>query len=92
MKINIKDINYLVEQLNNSIYYNWEIYPSLDLLKKIRFILNNYYNESILKIFDKSLNFNMINYIKKNKNNLNSQKIYNLMSKLKLIYNINKKI
>ena len=92
MKINIKDIDYLVEQFNNSIYYNWEIYPSLDLLKKIRFIINNYYNETILKIFDKSLNFNMINYIKENKNNLNSQKIYNLMSKLKLIYNINKKI
>lgn len=85
LKINKKDINYLIEHFNNYIYYDWEVYPSLDLLKKIRYIINNYYKESTLKIFDKSLNLNMRNYIKNNKNDLNSEKIYNLMSKLKLI-------
>ena len=89
LRINIKDINYLIEQFNNKIYYIWEIFPSLDLLKKIRYIINNYYNEFILEIFDNSLNLNMGNYIKKNKNDLNSDKIYYLMSKLKLLYNIN---
>lgn len=89
LRINIKDINYLIEQIKNKIYYVWEIFPSLDLLKKIRYIINNYYNEFILEIFDNSLNLNMENYIKKNKNDLNSDKIYNLMSKLKLLYNIN---
>lgn len=92
MKINKKDINYLVDHFKNYIYYDWEVYPSLDLLKKIRYIINNYYKESILKIFDKSLNLNMGNFIKNNKNDLNSEKIYNLMSKLKLLYNLNKKI
>ena len=89
LRINIKDINYLIEQFNNKIYYIWEIFPSLDLLKKIRYIINNYYNEFILEIFDNSLNLNMGNYIKNNKNDLNSDKIYYLMSKLKLLYNIN---
>ena len=47
----------------------------------LRYIINNYYNETLLNIFDKSLNLNLKRYIKIMKNNLSFNEFNNLMSK-----------
>ena len=91
-KLNIicfKNLTFLIDNFYDLISYEWEILPDKDLLNNVRFIINTYYNESFLKIFDKSLNINLKLYIKKI-NNLNFDIINKLMSKL--LININKKM
>ena len=72
---------YLVQRFNEIINYKWEIIPDLNLINQLRYIINNFYNEYCLDLFDKALNFNLNNYIKINKTNFSSKDINNLMSK-----------
>ena len=89
-KINKTDLYFLMNNFNNSIYYDWEIIFENELINKLRYIINNYYNETFIKIFDNSLNLNFKRHIKKIRNNLTINKISILMSKL-LKYNIIRK-
>lgn len=82
--INKNDLYFLIHNFNNSIYYNWEIIFENELINKLRYIINNYYNETFIKIFDNSLNLNFKRHIKKIRNNLTINKISILMSKLLL--------
>ena len=66
------------EKLKDLLYYKWEIIPNKNLLNCIRYITNNYYNEYCLEIFDKSLNLNFKNYIKKKRNKLSLKDIHEL--------------
>jgi hypothetical protein len=80
IKLNENDIVFLKEKLKDLLYYKWEIIPNKNLLNCIRYIINNYYNEYCLEIFDKSLNLNFKNYIKKKRNKLSLKDIHELMS------------
>ena len=80
------DYDYFVQNFNRLINYMWEFYPNKILINNLRYIINNYYNENCLEIFDKSLNFNLEDYIKKNKRNFSFKDIYNLMSKYFLLF------
>ena len=82
IKFNENDFQYFIEILNDLVYYKWELIPSKLILNNIRYILNNYYNEECLIIFDKSLNLNYKHYFKEKKNVLSFEDINNLLSKL----------
>ena len=81
IKINQKDFYIFTQKFELLLNYKWEIIPKLNFINYIRFIINNYYNELCLEIFDKSLNSNLKYYIKENKNNLSFNEIAKLMSK-----------
>lgn len=79
--INKKDFKYIIKYFNEIIYYEWELIPKKFLINDLRFVINNYYNEICLEIFDNALNYNLQLYIKNNKKILNDKDIINLMSK-----------
>lgn len=81
VKICENDFHYFNENFYHFLRYKWELIPKKIILNNLRFIINNFYNESCLEIFDKSLNLNFKFFIKKEKNKLSSNDINNLFSK-----------
>lgn len=79
-RVYLNNLTLLFDQFYDLIFNEWEILPEQNLLNTVRFIINSYYNESFLKIFDKSLNINLKLYIE-NANNINFDIINKLMSK-----------
>ena len=59
--INIEEHDFkdFANNFNDLINYKWELIPDEDIINNIRYILNNYYNESCIELFDKSLNSNI---------------------------------
>ena len=51
-------------------------------MDNLRYIINNYYNETNSFLFQKSLNMNYKAYIKNKKNEMSYDDIKNLLSKL----------
>lgn len=80
IKLNENDLHIFIENFNHLMYYKWELIPFKKILNNIRYIINNYYNESCVEIFDKSLNLNFKYYIQ-NEKKLSSKEIMDLMSK-----------
>lgn len=78
--INKNDFYYFINNFNRIIFYEWELIPKINLINKLRYLINNFYNENCLNSFDKALNFNLNKYIKKNKNTFSFHDINNLMS------------
>lgn len=76
-----RDYLYIIQIFKELINYKWELIPTKIELNFLRYIINNYYNEKCLIIFDKALNLNFKYYIKNNKNKLVNKDIINLMSK-----------
>ena len=68
------------------LYYKWELIPKKYILDNLRFIINNYYNETNLNVFQESLNINYKSYILKEKNEMTYDEIKNILSKLIIIY------
>ena len=90
----IKNNNYRIDKNNFNqfstkfkelLYYKWEFIPNNNLINNLRYIINKYYNDYCLEIFDKSLNLNYYHYINENKKKLFFKKISNLMSKFFII-------
>ena len=81
IKFNEYDLQYLIEKFNDLINFKWEFIPKTIISNNIRYIINNYYNENCLEIFDQSLNLNYKYYINHNKNQFSFEKINYLMSK-----------
>ena len=69
--------NELIKLLN----YEWEIIPSIKIINFMRYIINNFYHEDCLTIFDTSLNLNYKVYIEKNRNNISLKMKSELISK-----------
>ena len=67
--ISEKDFYNFKKKLKNLLYNKWDSFPDFSLINIIRYIINNYYDEISLSIFDKSLNLNLKNFIKINYNN-----------------------
>lgn len=86
IRINKEDFHFILEKFNDLIRYNWEIIPNKNISQTIRYIINNYYNETYLDIFDESLNLNFKYYIDKKKTELSNEQIKELMCKFKIFY------
>ena len=79
------DFAYIIENFQYLVYYDWEFIPKKKAIYYLRYIINNYYyNETCLKLFDKALNYNFNNYIKKKKKNFTYKDLSSLMSKFYL--------
>ena len=76
-----KDLIFLYNNFYGLISYKWELIPSFCFLNNIRYIINNYYNEKFLDIYDKIINDNLDYYISKNKYYFKYENIKKLMSK-----------
>ena len=87
IKINENNFKFFIEKFNELINYKWEIIPTKTISNNIRYIINNYFNESCLEIFDKSLNFNFKYYLKNRKKQFSSGEINDLISKFYIIKN-----
>lgn len=76
-------LNDLINFIDNFtvFFFDWEVIPNNYLINNMRYIINNYYNETLLNIFDKSLNLNLKRYIKTKNNNLTLNELNILMSK-----------
>ena len=91
-QITRKELFYhIFNNYNKSIYFEWETIYEKNLIDKFRYIINNYYNESILEIFDKSLNLNFKYKINNIKGKLTFEIIDKLMSKFFINIIINRK-
>ena len=71
-------------QFNDLLYYKWNKIPNINLINNVRSIINNYYSELYLTIFDKSLNYNLKYFIKSNYKKLSKKDIKSLLSKIYL--------
>jgi hypothetical protein len=65
--------------------YEWELIPKKFMLDNLRFIINNYYNEINLVVFQESLNMNYKFYIQNKKHEMAYEEIKNFLSKLTII-------
>jgi hypothetical protein len=65
--------------------YEWELIPKKFMLDNLRFIINNYYNETNLVVLQESLNMNYKFYIQNKKNEMDYEEIKNFLSKLIII-------
>lgn len=81
--INKNSYDDFANNFRDIITYKWEIFPDKRFIYNIRYILNNYYNDPFVDIFDDALINNYKNFI--NTNNtfsfLNSDDVNKLMSK-----------
>ena len=82
IKFVYNDLNSFNKILKKLLYYEWELIPKKFMLDNFRFIINNYYNETNLDVFQKSLNMNYKSYIKKKKHEMTYDEIKNFLSKL----------
>jgi hypothetical protein len=65
--------------------YEWELIPKKLMLDNLRFIINNYYNETNLVVFQESLNMNYKSYIQRKKKKMSYEEIKNFLSKFYII-------
>ena len=79
------DLQYFNKNIEHLLYYKWELIPNNFMLNNLRYIINNYYNEPNLDVFQKSLNINYKAYIQNKKNEMTFVEIKELLSKLLLI-------
>ena len=70
IKLKKEDFGEKQNELINLLNYEWEIIPSIKIINFMRYIINNFYHEDCLTIFDTSLNLNYKLYIEKNRNNI----------------------
>lgn len=76
--IDFKTVNEKLEELLN---YRWELIPEKIILDNIRYIIDNYYNESNFDIFQKSLYMNYNFDIQLKKKEITFNNLVNLLSK-----------
>ena len=81
IKFDYNDFNTFNEKIVELLNYKWEIIPEKFILDNIRYIINNYYNESNFDIYQKSLYMNYNFYIKKAKIDINLKDLVSLLSK-----------
>jgi len=84
IKIKKEDFEEKQIELINLLDYEWEIIPSKNIINFIRYIINNFYNEECLEMFDSSLNKNYKRYLEKNRNNISFKFKTELISKKKI--------
>lgn len=81
IKLDFIDFKAFNEKLEELLNYKWELIPEKIILDNIRYIIDNYYNESNFDIFQKSLNMNYNFYIRLRKKEITFNNLVNLLSK-----------
>lgn len=81
IKLNFIDFKTFNEKLEELLNYKWELIPKKIILDNIRYIIDNYYNESNFDIFQKSLYMNYNIYIQLKKKEIAFNNLVNLLSK-----------
>ena len=82
IKFDYNDLYIFNEKINELLNYKWELIPEKFILDNLRYVINNFYNESSFEIFQKSLNKNFIFFIKIKKKEMTYKDIESLLSKL----------
>jgi len=81
IKLNYNDFNTFNEKIDELLNYKWELIPEKVMLDNLRYIINNYYNESNFIIFQKSLYMNYDFYIQKKRKEITYSDLVRLLSK-----------
>ena len=81
IKLDFIDFKCFNEKLEELLNYKWELIPEKIILDNIRYIIDNYYNESNFDIFQKSLYMNYNFYIQLKKKEITFNNLVNLLSK-----------
>ena len=81
IKLNYNDFNNFNEKIDELLNYQWELIPEKIMLDNLRYVINNYYNESNFNIFQKSLNINYDLYIQRKRKELTYSYLVSLLSK-----------
>ena len=82
IKFDYNDLNIFNEKINELLNYKWELIPEKFILDNLRYVIDNFYNESSFEIFQKSLNKNYAFFIKIKKKEMTYENIESLLSKL----------
>ena len=86
IKLDYNDLLSFNKKMKKLLYYKWELIPKKFILNNIRYIINNYYKESNLVVFQRALNMNYKSYIQNKINEMCSKEIKNLLSKYYINY------
>ena len=81
IKLDYNDFNTFNEIVEELLNYKWELIPKKVMLDNLRYIIDNYYNESNFNIFQKSLYKNYDFYIQENKKEITYSDLISLLSK-----------
>ena len=81
IKFDYNDFVIFNEIINELLNYKWELFPEKFMLDNLRYVLNNYYNESNFEIFQKLLYMNYKFYIQNKKKEMTYEDIERLLSK-----------
>jgi len=81
IKFDYNDFITFNEKMDELINYKWEFIPEKVMLDNLRYIINNYYNESNFNIFQKSLYINYDFYIQRKKKEISYSDLVSLLSK-----------
>lgn len=81
IKIKKRDLDKKKKELINLLNYEWEIIPSKNALNILRHVINYFYDDICLNIFEKSLNINIELYIQNNNNRMSLENKIELISK-----------
>jgi hypothetical protein len=90
IKLDFIDFNTFNEKMEELLNYKWELIPEKIILDNLRYIIDNYYNESNFDIFQKSLYMNYNLYIQLKKKEITFNNLVNLLSKCHYYYFIYK--
>ena len=81
IKLDFIDFQTFNEKIEELLNYKWELIPEKIILDNLRYIIDNYYNESNFNIFQKSLYINYNFYIQLKKKEITFNNLVNLLSK-----------
>jgi len=81
IKFDFNDFKIFNGKINELLNYKWELVPGKFILDNIRYVLNNYYNESNFEIFQKSSYMNYKFFIQDKKKEMTYEDIESLLSK-----------
>jgi hypothetical protein len=81
INLEYNDFYSINKNMKKLLFYKWELIPKQFMLNNLRHIINNYYNESNLDVFQVSLNMNYNSYIQNKINEMTYNEIKNLLSK-----------
>jgi len=80
INLDYNDLHSFNKKLKKLLHYKWELIPKQFILNNLRYIINNYYSESNLEVFQKSLNMNYKQYIQNKLNEMTYNELKNLLS------------
>ena len=81
IKFGYTDFNTFNENLNELLNYKWELIPEKYLLDNLRYVINNYYNETNFDSYQNLLNINYNFYFQKRKKEITFKDLESLLSK-----------